>query len=88
MSAERNISVASTNGQFYRYRVVIHRDEDDVYIAECPALPGCVTDGATFEEALEMVKDAIRVYIGSKIELGESVPREEEIFGGYVTVAV
>jgi len=52
------------NGRF-RFRVSIHRDEDDVYIAECPALPGCVTDGETFEEALMMIKDAIRVYVAS-----------------------
>jgi antitoxin HicB len=88
MKTERDISVASSNGRPYRFRVVIHRDEDDVYIAECPALPGCMTDGETFEEALEMIKDAIRVYIGSKIELGESIPVDEEVFDGYVTVAV
>ena len=37
-----------------KYRVVIQQDEDGVYVAEVPALPGCVTQGATREEAVEM----------------------------------
>ena len=35
-----------------RYRVVLEQDEDGIYIAECPALPGCVSQGDTREEAL------------------------------------
>jgi predicted RNase H-like HicB family nuclease len=34
-------------------RIMFHRDEDGVYIAECPALPGCVSQGATRDEAIE-----------------------------------
>ena len=89
-STMKNTQVTIKNGDenIYRYRVVIYRDEDDVFIAKCPALPGCVTDGATFEEALEMIKDAVRVYIGSKIELGESLPQEDDVFEGVVSVSL
>ncbi len=73
MDQHYNISVAGNIGLAFRYRVIIHRDEDDVFIAECPALPGCVTDGATFEEALAMVKDAIHVYVAAKMDLGEAI---------------
>ena len=43
-----------------KFVVTIDRDEDGVYIVECPAIPGCVSQGRTHEEALENIKDAIR----------------------------
>lgn len=43
-----------------RFEVILHPDlEDSGYWAECPALPGCVSQGETIEETLEMIKDAI-----------------------------
>jgi predicted RNase H-like HicB family nuclease len=42
-----------------KYRVKIERDEDGVFIAEVPALPGCISQGATRAEALTNVKEAI-----------------------------
>lgn len=39
--------------------VTIYQDEDGVYIAECPAVPGCVSQGATEEEAESNIKQAI-----------------------------
>ncbi len=47
------------------FRVVIEQDEDGAFVAECPALPGCVTQGATRSEALANIKDAIAGYIES-----------------------
>ena len=88
MCSKNEVTVITDSNTTFRYRVVIRCDEDNVYIAECPALPGCVTDGATFEEALAMIKDAVRVYIGSKIELGEPVPTEKNVIEGYVSVAL
>jgi len=40
-----------------RFIVTIDRDEDGVYLAECPAIPGCVSQGRTENEALENIKD-------------------------------
>jgi len=43
------------------FRVIINQDEDGVFIASCPALPGCHTQGKTYEEALENIEDAIKL---------------------------
>jgi predicted RNase H-like HicB family nuclease len=42
------------------FNVTIDRDEDGVWVVECPSIPGCVSQGATKDEALENIKDAIR----------------------------
>jgi predicted RNase H-like HicB family nuclease len=42
------------------FNVTIDRDEDGVWVIECPSIPGCVSQGATKEEALENIKNAIR----------------------------
>ncbi len=42
------------------FNVTLDRDEDGVWVVECPSIPGCVSQGASKEEALENVKDAIR----------------------------
>ena len=43
-----------------KFKVFITTGEDGWYIAECPALPGCISQGETIEQALENIKDAIR----------------------------
>lgn len=63
----------------YKFTVVIERDEDGMYVASVPALQGCYTQGTTYEEALENVKDAIRVHLEARKELGEPVPIEVAI---------
>jgi predicted RNase H-like HicB family nuclease len=60
----------------YEFTVVIEQDEDGVYIALVPAIPGCHSWGDTEEEALENVKEAIRLHIEARRDLGEPVPRE------------
>ena len=58
----------------YQYPVVIEYDpEDDVYLADCPLIPGCYTDGKTYEEAVEKIKDAIRLCIESRLAVGDPV---------------
>jgi predicted RNase H-like HicB family nuclease len=52
------------------FNVTIDRDEDGVWIIECPSIPGCVSQGATKEEALENVKDAIRQCLQVRAEKG------------------
>jgi predicted RNase H-like HicB family nuclease len=42
------------------YRVVIEKGEDFGYVAHCPAIPGCHSQGESMEEALENIRDAIR----------------------------
>ena len=48
-----------------KLRVVIEQDEDGVFVAECPVLPGCVSQGPTRAEALANIRDAIAGYIES-----------------------
>ncbi len=57
-----------------RYRVVIEPDEDGVFVAECPSLPGCVSEGKTRQEALKNIQEAIEGYIASLKARGEPVP--------------
>ena len=42
-------------------QVVIEQDEDETYIADCPALKGCYAQGDTFEEAMKNIKDVIQM---------------------------
>ncbi len=52
------------------FNVTIERDEDGVWIAECPSIPGCVSQGETKNEAIENVKDAIKVCLEVRAEKG------------------
>ncbi|MBU1708238.1 type II toxin-antitoxin system HicB family antitoxin [bacterium] len=45
----------------YRFQIVIEQDEDGLYVAECPALQGCYTQGTTFEEAIKNIREVIRM---------------------------
>ena len=42
-----------------KFVITLERDEDGVWIAECPAIPGCISQGATKDEAVENVREAI-----------------------------
>jgi len=57
-----------------KYRVLVEPDEDGVYVAEVPALPGCISQGRTRAEALENVKEAIAAYLKSLTAHNEPVP--------------
>jgi predicted RNase H-like HicB family nuclease len=57
-----------------KYRVLVEQDEDGVFVAEVPSLPGCVSQGETRAEALENVREAIAVYLESLEAHGEPVP--------------
>jgi predicted RNase H-like HicB family nuclease len=53
-----------------KFSVTIERDEDGVWVVECPAIPGCVSQGKTREEALKNVEDAIRECLIVRAEQG------------------
>ena len=50
--------------------VTIDRDEDGVWIAECPAIPGCVSQGETKEEAVANIQEAIALCLEVRAEMG------------------
>lgn len=64
-----------------KYRVLLEQDEDGVFVAEVPSLPGCVTQGATRAEALSNVQEAIEGYLDSLRAHDEPIPPsiEEEV---------
>jgi predicted RNase H-like HicB family nuclease len=55
-------------------QVVLYKDEDGVWIADVPSLPGCVSDGTTREEALNNIRDAIATMVDFLRRHGQSVP--------------
>jgi predicted RNase H-like HicB family nuclease len=57
-------------GDAMTFTITITRDEDGVYIAECPAIPGCVSQGKTEAEAQANVQDAIKQCLEVRAELG------------------
>jgi len=57
-----------------RYRVLVEQDEDGMYVAEVPALPGCISQGRSRSEALENIREAIAAYIESLRAHNEPVP--------------
>ena len=66
---------AQTEGkQEMKFRVVLQQDEDGVMVAEVPALPGCISQGATRDEALENIREAIAGYLDSLKAHGDPIP--------------
>ena len=57
----------------YVFTIIIEKEEEGGYHAFCPLLPGCHTQGETYEEAIENIKDAIKLYIESLREHNEEV---------------
>ena len=57
-----------------KYRVYLEQDEDGVFVATCPALPGCVSQGQTRAEATQNIREAMEGYIKSLKNHGEAVP--------------
>ncbi len=71
----------------YRFSVVIEKDKDG-YFAFCPELEGCYTQGDTYEEVLEKIKDAIRLHVEDRIEDGEDIPQPESVSLTSLEIAV
>lgn len=57
-----------------KFRVHIEPDEDGVFVAECPTLPGCISQGETREAAVRNIKDAIAGYLASLKKHDEAAP--------------
>ena len=68
-------------GGYMKYRVLIEQDEEGIFVAEVPALPGCISQGQTRPEVLENVQEAIEAYLESLKAHNEPIPPpiEEEV---------
>lgn len=70
----------------YRLSVVLEKDKGG-YFAYCPQLPGCATQGATYEEALANIQDAVQLNIEDRKAAGEAIPLIESVSVATVDVA-
>lgn len=70
--------MAKKISKLLKYTVVFEPAEEGGYVVHVPALPGCVTEGDSLEEATEMVKDAISGYIASLKKHNEIIPEEKK----------
>lgn len=61
------------------YRILLRKEPEGGYTVIIPSLPGCVTYGDSVDEAIEMAKEAIELYIDSLKEHGEEIPTEREM---------
>ena len=52
------------------FAITLQQDEDGVFVAECPAIPGCVSQGKTAEEAEQNIAEAIRECLIVRRQLG------------------
>ena len=57
------------------YKVVLEPCEEGGYTVYVPSLPGCVSEGDTFDEAIENIKDAITGWIKVSKEYGDEIPK-------------
>ena len=62
-----------------KFNVTLDRDEDGVWVVECPAIPGCVSQGQTQDEAMENIEDAIRLCLEVRAERGLPLTRETRL---------
>jgi predicted RNase H-like HicB family nuclease len=71
----------------YRFSVIVEKDKDG-YFASCPELQGCYTQGTSYEETMENVKDAIALHIADRIEAGEEIPQSDSVSLTSLEIAV
>ncbi|MCX7047740.1 MAG: type II toxin-antitoxin system HicB family antitoxin [Candidatus Sumerlaeota bacterium] len=70
----------------YRFQIIIEQDEDGFYVADVPALVGCHTQGATFEEAIENIKEVISMCIQEMREDNKPIDTRYPEFVGVKTL--
>jgi predicted RNase H-like HicB family nuclease len=65
----------------HAFQIIIEQDEAGYYVAECPALRACYTQGRTYEEVMENIKDVIAVCLEDLKATKQRIPRQAEIIG-------
>ena len=61
------------------YKINLRKEEEGGYTVFVPSLPGCITYGETVDEAIDMAKEAIEIYIEELQDRGESVPDDSNV---------
>ena len=63
----------------YTYKIHLHKETEGGFTVTVPVLPGCITFGEDVDEAIEMAKEAISLYIEELRNRGESIPDDSNI---------
>ena len=63
----------------YNLPVIIEKDEDGFFVADCPELTGCHTQGKTLEEAITNIRDAIKLNLKIMREDKQEIPRMQAV---------
>lgn len=61
------------------YKINLRKEEEGGYTVFVPSLPGCITYGETVDEAINMAKEAIELYIEELQDRGESIPDDSNV---------
>lgn len=72
----------------YKFPVIIEKDEDGFYVADCPDLQGCHAQGKTLEEAISNIRDAIKLHLKILKEEKQEIPVVEPVSLTSLEVAV
>ncbi|MBV8781333.1 MAG: type II toxin-antitoxin system HicB family antitoxin [Phycisphaerae bacterium] len=56
-----------------KFSVTINRDEDGIWVAECPAIPGCVSQGDSRDAAIKNVREAIKLCLEVRAQQGPQI---------------
>jgi predicted RNase H-like HicB family nuclease len=63
-------------------QIILYPGEDDFWVAECPSLPGCISQGTTKEDAIANIREAIQMYIAALKE--DNLPVPEDNFQAFL----
>jgi predicted RNase H-like HicB family nuclease len=74
MSTPLNKNLTGSTQQMISYRILLKKEPEEGYTVTVPSLPGCVTYGKSIEEAIEMAKEAIELYLESLKSHNEEIP--------------
>jgi len=74
--------------QMLSYRILLRKEPEGGYTVTVPSLPGCITYGKSIEEATEMIKEAIELYLESLKSHHEEIPNDEGTLEYTLTVGI
>ena len=71
----------------YTFKIHLHKEDDSGFTAIVPVLPGCITYGENVDDAIEMAKEAIELYMKELVERGEEIPDDSNTLEYSINVA-
>jgi len=78
----------SLKKKVYQFTAIFEKNKDGGYTVTVPSLPGCISEGDTFDEALKNIKEAITLYLEVMKKDKEKIKEEEEIIFAPVKVKI